>query len=167
MAINHIIYFLKLAFRALCVWLYKVYMRETNQVLGTCTLAIWKLTCNWKYCKYEILHIDINLLSSIVQSLTFSFKHGSCFKISIYWNPKPKEVTFQQHGLSVDKGYWKWKGTYNWSWMHIHATCTSSKIYKQWTKSWKFLNGTDVKMSRIQNHLGDIWYDVLFFNFII
>ncbi len=69
MAINHIIYFFKLTFRVLCVWLYKVYVKETNQVFGTCTFAlIWNMTINM-YVKVLQVYIDINLLSSIIQSI--------------------------------------------------------------------------------------------------
>ncbi len=92
----------------------------------------------------------------LYNQLTFSFKHGLCFKISIYWNPKPKQTTLQHYGLDVDRGCSTWRGIYNWSWMHIHVTCIGFKISWQWTKSWRFPNGmedlwTSTPISKWQN----------------
>jgi len=57
-----------------------------------------------------------------------------------------------------------WRGTYNQSSVCIHPTCTNLGIYKQWTKPWRLLmewniykwvlSQENVKMPRIQNHLG-------------
>ncbi len=110
-------------------------------------------------------------------SHTFSFNHGLCSRIPIYWYPKVEKVTTHQHGLGVDKWCSKWRGTYNQvecayiSHVQIlkclDGECTHENspmvlnIYK-WIPS-----QAGIDMPIIQNHLGHIWYGVLLFNLVI
>jgi hypothetical protein len=124
------------------------------------------------------LDININLLSFLVQSAQGIISNMSCASKSQYIDiQNPKKSPFKNMDLVWKKDVWH-GGAHI-----IEVECA----YIPHAQILEFLNGErshedspmewniykrissqeNVKMSRIQNHLNHIWYDVLLFTFVI
>jgi hypothetical protein len=133
---------------------------------------------NSTYCKYKVLDININLPSFLVQSIQGIVSNMGCasksqsIEIQNPWKSPFNNMDLVwkkdfQHGrphiIKVECAYiphaWileflNGEQSHEYSWMGWN-------IYK-WVPPQE-----NVKMPRIQNHFGHIWYDVLLFILVI
>jgi hypothetical protein len=146
-------------------------MKDTNQVLKTCTFAlywIWQLTCNSTYCKYKVLDININLSSFLVQSTQGIILNMGCASKSQSIDiQNPRKSPFNKMDLVWKKDVWHGGARI------IKVECayiphaqileflnderSHEGSWMEWNTYKRVLPQENVKMPTIQNALSHIW----------